>query len=106
MNEKEIDYNLLEVEKGNKRNGIYLKNHIQDQDKRIERFYEENKYLKEDYKRHIDRINELTNRIDKAIEKLKEHKYDLDYEPWSIYRIKGSILFDLVNILKGSDSNE
>lgn len=106
MNEKEIDYNLLEVEKGNKRNGIYLKNHIQDQANRIERLYEENKYLKEDYKKHIDRINELTNRIDKAIEKLKEHKQDLDYEPWSVYQIEGSILFDLVNILKGSDSNE
>ena len=47
MNEKEIDYNLLEVEKGNKRNGIYLKNHIQDQYKEIVR---------------------LIARIDKAIE--------------------------------------
>ena len=40
MNEKEIDYNLLEVEKGNKRKGIYLKNHIQDQANRIKRLYE------------------------------------------------------------------
>lgn len=46
---------------------------------------------------------DLKQRIDKAIEKLKEHKHDLDYEPWSIYQIEGSILFDLVNILKGSD---
>ena len=41
-----------------------------------------------------------------AINKLKEHKKDLDYEPWSIYEIKGSILFDLVDILNkvgGSD---
>ena len=30
MTDKEIDYNLLEVEKGNKRYGIYLKNHIED----------------------------------------------------------------------------
>lgn len=46
---------------------------------------------------------ELQQRIDKAIEKLKEHKQDLDYEPWSIYQIEGNILFDLINILKGSD---
>lgn len=49
---------------------------------------------------------ELNQRIDKAIEKLKEHKQDLDYEPWSIYKIDGNILFDLVNILEGNDNNE
>ena len=32
-------------------------------------------------------------------EKLKEHKYDLDYEPWSIYEIQGKILFDLLEII-------
>ena len=32
-------------------------------------------------------------------EKLKEHKYDLDYEPWGIYKIQGNILFDLVKII-------
>lgn len=46
---------------------------------------------------------ELQVRVNKAMEKLKEHKQDLDYEPWSIYQIEGSILFDLVNILKGGD---
>lgn len=95
MNEKEIDYNLLEVEKGNKRNGIYLKNHIQDQANRIERFYEENKYLKEDYKRHIDRINELTNRIDKAIELLERYN---DRE--NNYYVP---VMETIDILKGSD---
>ena len=54
----------------------------------------------------LDEKEELQKRIDKAIEKLKEHKHDLDYEPWGIYRIEGNILFDLVNILEGSDSNE
>ena len=49
---------------------------------------------------------ELNQRIDKAIEKLKEHKQDLDYEPWSIYKIDENILFDLVNILEGNDNNE
>lgn len=41
-----------------------------------------------------------------AINKLKEHKKDLDYEPWSLYEVRGSILFDLSNILNkvgGSD---
>lgn len=42
-------------------------------------------------------------RIDKAIEKLKEHKHDLDYEPWSEYKVSGKILFELAIILKGSD---
>lgn len=49
---------------------------------------------------------ELQVRINKAIQKLKEHKQDLDYEPWSLYQIEGNILFDLVNILKGSNTNE
>lgn len=100
MNEKEIDYNLLEVEKGNKRNGIYLKNHIQDQDNRIKRYWQENKYLKEDYKRHIDRINELTNRIDKAIRILNSAKnhYNNDKTNWAIERT--------LRVLKGSDSND
>lgn len=42
-------------------------------------------------------------RVDKAIEKLKEHKHDLDYEPWSEYRVSGTILFELSIILKGDD---
>ena len=46
----------------------------------------------------------LISKIYKAIEKLKEHKQDLDYEPWSEYKINGKILFDLVDILKGSDT--
>lgn len=40
------------------------------------------------------------NKINKAIEKLKEHKHDLDYEPYSIYKVDGDILFDLVKILE------
>ena len=58
-------------------------------------------YLQLGYER-----DELQARIDKAIEKLKEHKVDLDYEPWSFYEVDGNILFDLVNILEGSDSND
>lgn len=61
--------------------------------------YEENKTLKEDFKRHIDRINELTNRIDKAIEYIKQygnlyclkHKQFKDYKQYEV----------LLNILKG-----
>lgn len=45
----------------------------------------------------------LQERIDKAIDKLKEHKYDLDYETWSIYKVRGLILFDLVDILGGKE---
>ena len=103
MNEKEIDYNLLEVEKGNKRNGIYLKNHIQDQANRIKRLYEKNKYLEEDFKRHIDRINELTNRIDKAIEYIEKNQ-NTDLSVDCYYKLKDIIEFDeLLDILKGSD---
>ena len=46
--------------------------------------------------------------IEEVIKKIKEHKEDLDYEPWSTYKISGKILFDTVEILtkyKG-DSNE
>lgn len=43
---------------------------------------DENKNLKEDFKRHIDRINELTTRIDKAIEYIEKNinkQLDEDY---------------------------
>lgn len=54
----------------------------------------------EEYNKYLLKENELLKeRIDKAIYKLKEHKYDLDYETWSIYLVRGSILFDLVDIL-------
>lgn len=43
----------------------------------------------------------LKKQVKMAIEKLKEHKYDLDYEPWSIYEVSGNILFDLKLILNG-----
>lgn len=46
---------------------------------------------------------QLENIIKEAINKLKEHRYDLDYMPWVIYKIKGSILFELTETLnKGS----
>lgn len=49
-------------------------------------------YFKELYKRE-------KTKNDKAIEKLKEIKTDLDFEPWSIYQVKGEILFDLLETL-------
>lgn len=45
------------------------------------------------------KLQQKENVIKEAREKLKEHKHDLDYEPWSEYKIKGSILFALVGIL-------
>ena len=41
-----------------------------------------------------------------AINKLKEHKKDLDYEPWSLYEVRGSILFNLSNILNKVGSSD
>lgn len=55
---------------------------------------DENNMLKRD-------IQILEKRIDEATRKLKEHKKDLDYEPWSEYTISGTILFDLAGILEG-----
>lgn len=48
----------------------------------------------------VDGDFKYRNKINKAIDKLKKHKHDLDYEPWSIYKVNGSILFDLVKILE------
>ena len=59
----------------------------------------DNKNLKEDFKRHIDRINELTNRIDKAIEIIDLIKPEL----WNISNAMTYKLIDIKNILKGSD---
>lgn len=78
--------------------------------KKIEKLEEDIKYyvslkeeIRQDYENTFELMNIFKERINKAIEKLKEHKHDLDYEPWSEYKISGNILFDLVNILKGSD---
>lgn len=53
-----------------------------------------------------DVAEDLQERIDKAIEILKKHKADLDYEPWSIYQVRGSILFDLANVLESKNGKE
>ena len=56
-----------------------------------------------DYDEIYKRYDDYKTRNEKAIELLKDIKYDLDIEPWSIYQVKGNILFDLLKILKGSD---
>lgn len=75
-------------------------------EKYILKIVEENKNLKEDFKRHIDRINELTNRIDKAIEYIENHTYDKS----DVFVFKGFYpdfyIEKVLDILKGSDSNE
>lgn len=54
---------------------------------------DENKMLKRD--------NELLNNTLIEIKKLlRKHKNDLDYEPWSEYKISGNILFELVSLLE------
>ena len=92
-----------------------------------EQLEKENKELKEENKHIFSKVNDdellisnamnyaeaqeyklkyeqLENIRKEAINKLKEHQYDLDYEPWAIYKIKGSILFELTEILnKGSE---
>lgn len=84
MNDKEIDYNLLEVEKGNKRYGIYLKNHIQDQHNRIHDLLKDNT----EYKLENERLNNIINGLEKWLnhsiesinEKLKEDKEEIKVE--------------------------
>ena len=70
------------------------------QEQEIERLNKENNNLKEDFKRHIDRINELTNRIDKAIDYIMTN-HCLHLLDKSIINSK-----ELIDILKGSDNNE
>ena len=57
---------------------------------------EENLYLRKLFEENI----KYKKIIDKIKEELKKHKYDLDYEPWSIYKISGKILFDIVRMLE------
>lgn len=56
--------------------------------------------LQQDIDTVLQLLEQKDNKINKAISKLKEHKHDLDYEPWSIYKVDGKILFDLVEILE------
>lgn len=48
----------------------------------------------------IEEQIKYTHKINKAIDEMKKIKKDLDIEPWSIYKIDGSILFELLKILE------
>ena len=61
----------------------------------------ENNNLKEDFKRHIDRINELTNRIDKAIEYIEQKCIDDEF--YINLTRKEKEIIKVLDILKGSD---
>jgi hypothetical protein len=67
----------------------------------ITNLQEINNNLKEDFKRHIDRINELTNRIEKAVEYIKQYGnlYCLKHQQFKKYYQYE----ELLNILNGSD---
>lgn len=61
MNKSEIEYNLIEVEKGNRRYGQYIINHILEIEK------ERNNYIKE-----IERLNNIINSLEQEMnEELK-----------------------------------
>jgi len=87
MNEKEIDYNLLEVEKGNKRYGIYLKNHIQDQHNRILDLLKDNT----EYKLENERLNNIINELDKWL----NHSIESINEKLDNARDKSGIIYSM-----------
>ena len=72
---------------------------------------EENQKLKEQLEKKYKEVGTLTNEIlyeentkllsvlDEIREQLKKIKPDLDFEPWSIYKVSGDKLFDLLQIL-------
>lgn len=76
-----------------------------------EELEKQNKNLKEDFKRHIDRINELTNRIDKVIEYIENELPYLEMVDYEYEDMNGDIKYvmkewegkELLDILKGSD---
>ena len=69
----------------------------------IERYWQENNNLKEDFKRHIDRINELTNRIDKAIEYIEDNVsvYAFNNKRLPHWEMNDDEINKLLDILKG-----
>lgn len=80
----------------------YLANAVQNRQK----YYEENRQLKEKVKwykkenKHNQKIIiKDTKVLDEIREQLKKIKPDLDFEPWSIYKVSGDKLFDLSQIL-------
>ena len=57
-------------------------------------------YWKKEYLELSKQLEEKEIVLDKIKEELKKHKPDLDYEPWSEYKISGNILFDIVKLLE------
>ena len=112
MNEQEIEYNLLEVEKGNRRNGLYLKGYI------IELKEERNK-LYEALQEQELKITILNKTINKAVEYIRNNSYkflyyeetdegqiDLSKCKYRITPLRATKVKQLLDILKGSDTNE
>lgn len=61
MSSDEIDYNLLEIEKGNRRYGAYLKNHIQDLQKEKRKLQQE-----------IERLNNIIKEVREYVDKWED----------------------------------
>ena len=54
----------------------------------------------------LEEVWDYEKATNKIVDQLRKIKNDLDFEPWSIYQVDGNILFDLLDILKGSDEDE
>lgn len=101
MSEEELDYNLLEVEKGNRRFGVFIKNHIHD----LER---ENQQLKEKRDSLVQKGNEYREKIVDLEIQLDKHKEVIDKaKQKSIYLQDryGYILDDLTFLLSRMEGN-
>ena len=76
---------------------------LRDRIKNIKRTRKKQTQKKRKYKELLTNMqNSLTNKnnvLDEIREQLKKIKSDLDFEPWSVYKVSGGKLFDLLQIL-------
>ena len=75
-------------------------------DPEVDKLRKENQQLKEkylnavaDYETTKSENQRLKQVLDEIREQLKKIEPDLDFEPWSIYKVSGNKLFDLSQIL-------
>lgn len=48
----------------------------------------------------LSTIEQQQEKLDQIKLQLRYIKFDLDIEPWSIYKVDGSVLFEIINILE------
>lgn len=78
---------------------VRILNQYQELKEDYSKLLETSKAYKKLLKTTMQKEHQAIKTLDEIREQLKKIKPDLDFEPWSIYKVSGGNLFDLLQIL-------